>query len=301
MDTHAPARGTEAPPLPASSRGVAGLLSFDAGIVLAAALLPALVGPRALIEALSSSGVATICALVAAMLPYSLIRQHESVVGAGASPGYTRAVALAIRLVGFVLVLGGTFVIPMNLAHAGLAPGHLDGALFVVMLIAMLGGVLAGFGNRGAGLALALGAALLGLFFSLPGDVSRWLDGRGLGPWPGIGAAAAAVALVVFVGRFVGRLDELSAALDALLARPSGAFAGRIALPFLSAVALSLWSVIYAELVVSRVSPALAIPCLVALGVAPYRVLLILSPPLRPVPILTGIASLGAWLATTLP
>jgi hypothetical protein len=278
----------------------AGMVSFDLGVVVAAAVLSLVVRPGELIAALSTSGIAVICAIVAAVIPFSLIRQHERVRAVTSCPAYAGAVALAIRLVGFLMVLGMLFVIPLNLKRGGIVPDFLDDLLFVVGLLAMLGGVLAGFGNRGAGLVMALGAALLGLAFCLPGDVRHWLDGSGAGPAAGIAAAAVALGILIFVGRFVNRLDELSGALDAWMARPSGGLASRIAFPFLCALAFSLWNVLYVDLFVSRIGPGLAIPALFALGIVPYRILLVVSPPLRALPVATGLLALGAYLMSAL-
>jgi hypothetical protein len=275
-----------------------GLVSFDLGLGLAAAVfLVALPAPGALLGLLSASGLAAVCVLVMAVMPCSLMTLHGRVMAADCPEGYRKAASLAVRIVGVVLVLGMWFLVPYHLGK--LLPEHewFDDSLFVLGCLAILAGTLAAFGNRGAALALGGGAVLLGVLFSLPADLATWREGTGRGPVVGVAAGAVALAVLVFVGRFVGNLDALSGRLDAWLARPNGERAARVLAPFLAALAFSLWSAIYGELAVRDLPRFQAVLALVAMGVVPYRLLLALAPPLRPLPALTGLAATGAWLA----
>jgi hypothetical protein len=273
-------------------------VSFDLGLGLAAvALLAALPAPGALLELLSASGLAAVCVLVLAVMPYSLMTMHGRVMAADCSPGYRKTASMAVRVVGVILVLGMWFVVPYHLGRLLPEREWFDDALFVLGCLAILAGTLAAFGNRGAGLALGGGAVLLGVALSLPADLAAWQEGTGRGPLPGVVLGVASFAVLVFAGRTIGNLEALSARLDAWQARPGGARAARVLGPFLAALAFSLWSAIHGELVVRDLSRPQAILALCAMGVVPYRILLALVPPLRLLPMVTGLAATAAWLA----
>jgi hypothetical protein len=70
--------------------------------------------------------------------------------------------------------------------------------------------------------------------------------------------------------------------------------------PFLLALTFSIWSAVYADLAIAGRPRLQAIMMLVVMGVVPYRILLVLVPPLRPLPVLTGVASLTAWMVALL-
>lgn len=287
---------------PESGGAVAGPVAFDVGVGLAAALAVAgLPDPAQLVGLLSVSGVAVVCVVVGAALPVAFFRLHERAKGGEEVPaGYRGGLSLAIRLVGALSVLAMWFVMPINIERSGMVPGHFGEVLFVVGLLAIVAGALACFDSPGAALAVGIGAALVGLAFSLPADVSRWLEGTGRAPALGIALAAAAVPAIAFVSRYMGRLNEISDRLEGLLSRPRARSALRVAGPFLLGTALAWWNVLYAGVVASRLEGPLATVALVALGVVPYRLLGILAPPFRPLPLATGIVAIAATLAAAL-
>jgi len=289
-----------ATPEPAGDPSIRGrsntpLLSFDAGVLVAAAVLAWLVPGPKLLGLVSLSGLGVLSTLTAAMLPFAMMRLHQRIT-ANPDSTYVRAVALTTRVIGFFLVLGTLFVVPLNLAHWRLVPGFLDDLLFVAGLLAMLGGVLAGYGDLGAGIMLTVGATLFGLVFCLPADLSAWLAGSAVAPVAGALSLLTLVVVLVFTGRFIGRMEELSTATKAWLDRASGRFAARTALPFLGALAFSFWNVAYVDLFVARHDPFWAIPALLAMGIIPYRLVLALAPPVRPLPLATGLLAVAATL-----
>ena len=272
-------------------------MSFDVGVGIAAVLfLVALPAPGQLLRLLSASGLAAISVLICAVMPYSLMTLHGRVMAAKCSKGYRRVVSFAVKIVGIILVLGMWFVVPYNLGKLGLAYESFDSVLFVLGCIAILAGTLAAFDNLGAAITLGTGAVLLGVAFGLPADLAALREGAGPGPVVGIAIAVVAVIVLGFTGRYVNRLDELSNTIDAWLAKPSSERTTRLLAPFLLALAFSIWSAVYADLTIAGRPRLQAIMMLVVMGVVPYRILLVLVPPLRPLPVLTGVASLTAWM-----
>jgi hypothetical protein len=284
-----------------TSSAAAGLVSFDVGVAIVAAIVALfLPEPGQVLPLLSTSGIAVLCVVVNAALPCSLIALHGRVTRSDVGAAYRRATAFAIRLVGVIVVLGMWFAIPYGLGKSGIVSEHVDEILFVVGTIAMLSGLLAGFSSMGAAVALGTGAALLGIAFTLPADLVRWMDGVGGSPIVGIGSAVAALCLMIFLGRFVGHLEEMSRSIDAWLARPRCGRLARLAGPFLLAFAMSWWNVLYAGLLVERLDRLSAFFALMALGVVPYRLLRIIAPPVRPLPLITGLIALALSLASLL-
>lgn len=270
-------------------------IAFDIGLLVSAVpfLLPGVGNP---LELLSLSGIVVIAVLVGTALPYSLMRLNAQVVEPPDRPTYRRRLSFAVRLVGMVLVLGTCFVLPYNLKRHGIIPDGSDSLFFVLELLSILAGVLAGYGSLAAGLVIASGAAFLGVAFSLPGDVSAWLGGDGPGPLIGGLGAVLGIGLFVAVGRQFRDLDALSARIERALERPAVARAAATIGPFVLALALAFWNHSYGELAVVGWRGVGGTLMLVLLGVLPYRLLLLLVPPVRLVPTLTGVLALAVWL-----